>query len=187
MKNLIKISFILILSTCFTSCTEDSSSTATGVTGNSCGENSTQDTCPNSCTWLAGSLASEGGAQGGLAEASGWMVSYDENTIIGFSVTGQSITEDTGTLVVISSNSTPSSIADIIIAGFPGSTEDLDGDGNPDENIIVTFWDGSGNPPSGNYIYFESVDNSTWNVNFNIIPTIYGIQFDIVFTDGTCS
>ncbi|OUW62155.1 MAG: hypothetical protein CBD58_02275 [bacterium TMED198] len=154
-----------------------------------CSEILTQDGCTTDCcTWTIDPAAS---ASGGLAETNDFNITTGSTEngatrVIGFSLTGSSITDDQGTLISIESESTPSSLDNIIIAGLTGTTEDLDEDGQPDENITVTFWDGTGSPPSGNYLYLESVGGNTWNINFNIIPSIYGLQLDIIFS-GTCS
>ena len=158
-----------------------------------CSEVLTQDGCTEDCcTWTWDSSQPISSASGGLSEANDFQISYSSTTggetrIIGFSLSGTYITDEQGTLFSIESESTPASLNDIVIAGLTGTTEDLDGDGQSDVNITVTFWDGTGSPPSGNYLYFESADGNTWNIKFNIIPNIYGFQFDVSFSSGTAT
>ena len=47
---------------------------------------------------------------------------------------------------------------------FSGLTEE--NDSVQIDNVV--FWDGSGESPSDNYLYFESNGNNLWNIKYNI-------------------
>ena len=64
-------------------------------------------------------------ASGGDATANGFMISANATTVLGFSLTGGTIPEGNGTLVVLDLSGTPSGLSEIVVSDPSGNAIDF--------------------------------------------------------------
>ena len=110
-------------------------------------------------------------ASGGLAGSAGFLISTSATTALGFSLTGATIPEGEGTLIIISVDGSPTGLSGIVVSDPVGQDMGFSYDDGGDDvfvHISVVQESGLGTLNDNDHVNFEIVENRGKNAASNL-------------------